>query len=236
MKMTLTKTLIAAGAFAITSVAFADDQMNMPLTSQGFVNQAAMIDMKEVHLGELALQKSDNSDVKSFAKHMISDHSKACKALQKVAMKEGLSFPDTNDMAMSMSMTNEMGMNTNDMSAWNTNTYHDAQVKTGQGMEMANDMGTNMMNDEQMAMNLEMLSGAQFDAAYAKKMVHGHEKAIALFESATNSLDDSALKKYAAKMLPTLHHHLTMAEDLHSKVGMNSDSGMTNSMHMNGMQ
>src|ERR1700733_7075509 len=110
MKITLNKTLIAISAFALTAVAFADDQndgrmgnrwsdMNRPVTSQSFVDQAAKTYLKEVHLGELALQKSENSDVKSFAKHMISDHSAACKKLQAIAMKEGLSFPDTNNMS-----------------------------------------------------------------------------------------------------------------------------------------
>ena len=73
--------------------------MPISVTAQHFVWEAATTDMKEIHMGELALQKSDNSDVQSFAKRIISDHKKACKKLQAIAEKEGLNFPDTNSMA-----------------------------------------------------------------------------------------------------------------------------------------
>lgn len=56
--------------------------------------------------------------------------------------------------------------------------------------------------------------GAAFDAAFSKKMLADHQQAVALFTQEANSGKDSDLKAFAAKTLPTLKHHLEMAQSL----------------------
>lgn len=87
----------------------------------------------------------------------------------------------------------------------------------------------NTMNDGQMAVDLNSLSGADFDRAFAKRMVAGHEKAIRKFEAASASLQDSDLKEYADDTLPVLRDHLRMAQDLQSQIIGLSGSNLTNS-------
>lgn len=60
---------------------------------------------------------------------------------------------------------------------------------------------------------LQSLSGSDFDKAYASAMVGGHQKAIALFDSASHSSDPD-VAAFAGKTLPTLKHHLQMAQKL----------------------
>jgi putative membrane protein len=60
---------------------------------------------------------------------------------------------------------------------------------------------------------LQSLSGSDFDKAYASAMVGGHQKAIALFDAASHSSDPD-VKAFASATLPTLKHHLEMAEAL----------------------
>lgn len=60
---------------------------------------------------------------------------------------------------------------------------------------------------------LQSLSGSDFDQAYASAMVGGHQKAIALFDSASHSSDPD-VAAFASKTLPTLKHHLQMAQKL----------------------
>jgi putative membrane protein len=62
---------------------------------------------------------------------------------------------------------------------------------------------------------LSSLKGDEFDAAYRAEMAKGHQKAIALFQSAsqTNALPDD-LRQFAASTLPTLKQHHEMAESL----------------------
>jgi putative membrane protein len=67
---------------------------------------------------------------------------------------------------------------------------------------------------------LSKLKGKEFDAAYSAEMSKGHDKAVALFESASQSTSmPSELKSFAATTLPTLEEHQKMAHDLHGKEG-----------------
>jgi predicted outer membrane protein len=127
MKLNFKPTCLVLGASLLAFTAAADDTTTSPgssmnqdasgnpgnasLTSQQFVTDAATIDIKEVHFGELALQKSENSDVQSFAKHMIADHKKACKKLKAIADKEGLSYPDTNAVIAAADMDGQADTN-----------------------------------------------------------------------------------------------------------------------------
>lgn len=61
---------------------------------------------------------------------------------------------------------------------------------------------------------LKDLTGAQFDAAFSKHMVEGHEKVIALFKKEAKTGEAKALKEFATRTLPTLEAHLKIAKDL----------------------
>ena len=66
---------------------------------------------------------------------------------------------------------------------------------------------------------LDSKSGDSFDKAFAEGMVSDHKKAIEAFEKAASEGKDSDVKAFAAKTLPTLKMHLSMAEELQNKVG-----------------
>ena len=243
MKINLNKTIMTIGVCALAAAVFADDQIpgnmsstdtnnwdNQPVTSQSFVWAAATTDMKEIHMGELALQKSDNADVKSFAKRIVADHKKACKKLRAIADKEGLNFPDTNSMAWDAN------------GRWQTNSTSESQHPAVEHQDMdspphlaylmvSNANGTVNGQWPQHEINWDALSGAEFDRAFANHMVMGHEKAIRKFENASANLQDADLKKYADKTLPTLRDHLRRAQELQSQVGEWTDSDMTNSAY-----
>lgn len=58
------------------------------------------------------------------------------------------------------------------------------------------------------------------DREYAKAMAKGHDKAVALFESASQAPQmTSELREFAAATLPTLKLHMEMARELHAKDG-----------------
>lgn len=61
----------------------------------GFIQQAGVGGMMEVEAANLILQKSKNNEVKAFAKMMVTDHTKANAALQKLATNKGLQLPAT---------------------------------------------------------------------------------------------------------------------------------------------
>src|SRR5258706_272490 len=55
---------------------------------QEFVNEAAVINQAEIELGKLAQSKASSEDVKTFAKRMVQDHSKAGKELEQLVRQE----------------------------------------------------------------------------------------------------------------------------------------------------
>ncbi|RQS14314.1 MULTISPECIES: DUF4142 domain-containing protein [unclassified Burkholderia] len=63
-------------------------------------------------------------------------------------------------------------------------------------------------------------SGHDFDTAYvAAAGPDAHKKAVALFEDEARGGQDAQLRAFATAALPTLRHHLSMAEALQRKVG-----------------
>ena len=67
---------------------------------------------------------------------------------------------------------------------------------------------------------LSALKGQDFDRAYGMEMAKGHDKAVALFESASQTPEVTGdLKQFATTTLPKLREHKGMAHDLHGKEG-----------------
>lgn len=64
---------------------------------------------------------------------------------------------------------------------------------------------------------LSKLSGEAFDRAYAREMLNGHRKVVAMFSREARAGNDPDVKAWAAKTLPTLEDHLKRAEDLNGK-------------------
>ena len=73
---------------------------------------------------------------------------------------------------------------------------------------------------------LSAKSGSAFDADYAAHMAADHDKAIALFQSASRS-SDPELAGFAKKTLPTLQKHKQMADSLSSNTRKESSAART---------
>ena len=80
----------AAAAQAPTSVTAPD---------LAFILRAAQGGAEEVALGNMAADKADNAKVKSFARQMVEDHTKANKDLAALARNRGVEVSDTPDQA-----------------------------------------------------------------------------------------------------------------------------------------
>ncbi len=84
------------------------------------------------------------------------------------------------------------------------------------GMTLAATMSA---KDQALYDRLSALSGAQFDRAYISAMVKDHKEDIAEFEKEAKGGSDPNIKAFAARTLPTLKEHLTMAESAARQVG-----------------
>jgi putative membrane protein len=65
------------------------------MMDKAFVRQALQGGMAEVQLGQLALQKSSNPDVKQFAQKMVDDHTKLGDEMKQVAQQMNVKAPDS---------------------------------------------------------------------------------------------------------------------------------------------
>jgi putative membrane protein len=77
-------------------------------------------------------------------------------------------------------------------------------------------------------------AGMEFDREYMKMQVRAHEDAVKLFQKQANDNDaeDADARAFAAKHLPALQGHLTMARTMSN--GMRGMSGGNRSGNMNG--
>ncbi|CRM09843.1 MULTISPECIES: DUF4142 domain-containing protein [unclassified Pseudomonas] len=66
----------------------------MAATSNSFVDNAAEGGITEIEAGKLALQKSSSADVKTFAQHMVTEHTEANQELATLAKKLDIEVPD----------------------------------------------------------------------------------------------------------------------------------------------
>lgn len=80
--------LFAAGGAAAQSLNKGDEHL---------LNDLAQANLAEVEMARIALEKSQNEQVRSFAQQMIDDHSKGLDAVRKVAQDKGLSLPSEPD-------------------------------------------------------------------------------------------------------------------------------------------
>jgi putative membrane protein len=222
-------TFFAAVICASTLRAFADD-MNMSMTNAmsatnsmaapvltpaGFAWDAAIINLKEIRLGEAAQNNSQNPAVQKFGKHMVRDHKKMFEHLAKIASAEGIQLPETNTFYVVVTPPQE-------------NEKEATELMPENPQEI-------LLKAQLDVQSLTSLSGPAFDQAYADAMVKGHEKAIQKFENAS-ALQDDRLKEYADKGLTIIRHHLEMAQELQNKVMQSTNSPATApGNNMNGM-
>ncbi|MET0625291.1 MAG: DUF4142 domain-containing protein, partial [Pyrinomonadaceae bacterium] len=115
MCMTMRVSVVAQDNKSMGSGSGQEMSRNMKMSSadQKFMMMAATGGMAEVEMARLALEKSSNDAVKTYAQKMIDDHTAANNELMQVASMKGVMLPtqpDAKQMAMMMKMQKLSGM------------------------------------------------------------------------------------------------------------------------------
>lgn len=180
--------MLAGGAFAQTSGGSTTGNTGNTGTTSGstgattssgklahadseFIENATQSGLFEVEESQLALSRSQNTQVKSFAQQMVDDHTKANQELTGLAQQKGAKIPDKPSMT------------------------------------------------QRAKIDLLKAHKDAFDKNYAESQVNGHESTIKLFRKEAQNGKDADLKAWASKTLPTLEHHLQMAQELKAATG-----------------
>jgi len=89
------------------------------------------------------------------------------------------------------------------------------RIATSKGITLPTDIDA---KDQATYDRLSKLSGAAFDRAYMKDMVADHKTDVGEFKREADKGADADMRAFASKTLPTLEHHLQMAESIDGKV------------------
>ena len=95
------------------------------------------------------------------------------------------------------------------------------QIAAEKGVTLPTELG---VMDKHTVDKLEKESGADFDRLYVSTMVKDHKKDVSDFKHESKAAKDSAVKAFASQTLPTLEHHLKLAESAANKVGASTKS------------
>jgi|GraSoi_2013_40cm_1033754.scaffolds.fasta_scaffold10122_3 putative membrane protein len=66
---------------------------NAPYSDEVFLRNAAEGSLAEIKLGQLAEEKAESPEVKTFAKRMVEDHTKALEEVKQIAAQESINLP-----------------------------------------------------------------------------------------------------------------------------------------------
>lgn len=88
-----------AVAFAFANTASAQSAAGLAKADADRLVAIAQANMAEVAAGKIALEKSSNAEVKSFAQQMIDDHGKGLDDTKKLAATKNLTLPSEPDAA-----------------------------------------------------------------------------------------------------------------------------------------
>jgi len=209
----------------------------------------------EVELSQIALQKSENAEVKQFAQKMITDHQKMIQQLQPLAMAQGGVNRSASTIlggtSESQGRSESTEGRTSDTSALpgssgasqtippsGTNAVASPATATAETATVANRGGNAMhelmqverqINERclQMAKDeLQQKSGAEFDKCYVGNAIGMHARALAALE-VIGKQTQGTLAQVAQQAQPNVQQHFDQAKQLMKQLeGQSSAAGI----------
>src|SRR5947209_15414177 len=90
------------GCFGLAAFAQSSDPAGaaasaVPGADKKFAMMVAQTDLAEIQVGNLALQKSTDPQVKQIAQKLVDDHTKTSTAMKEIAAKKGMTVPTETD-------------------------------------------------------------------------------------------------------------------------------------------
>jgi len=153
---------------------------------------------KEIELGHLAATNGSSAAVKDYGNMLIREHTSADSRVMTVASQTGTTLMNDAE-TQNMIRAEKAAMS------------KDAMGKDLKDREkMADD--SQVMKDP--IEELRGLNGADFDKAFAQKMVKGHEKLAAAIEKAKPQVKNEQTRQLLNELLPTVRMHEKMAREL----------------------
>jgi len=206
----------AAGLVLIALPALAQKPTGREERIVSFIHQA---NLHEIEASKLAQERSSSQQVKDFANQMIADHEGADQQLRSYAQQHQIDLDALRQHLMEV----------NDRRLADERQSRAVGTATGEWAFTWENANVAKSEDDNTLARLRQLSGAAFDRAYVSDMVQGHQKAV---DRLTNVLAgyrrepdvwknreiDPGVRTLIESLLPTVKHHLEMAQGLQGVV------------------
>lgn len=149
---------------------------------------------KEIELGQLAATNGSSAAVKDYGNMLVREHTAADAKVMRVASQTGTTLMSSAE-TQNMMRAEKAAMSKDVMDNDREKRTDDSQVKDP--------------IDE-----LRGLNGADFDKAFAQKMVKGHAKLASAIERAKPQVRNESTRQLLNELLPTVQMHERMAREL----------------------
>ena len=181
----------------------------------------AVVDQAEVRDGQLAERMARSAKVKSYARELISDHSKSLQQDRQIAKSANI---DLSGVMMSgsnkTSGTPKTGTDTSRSAAASA-----AQPGTG-GPSGATGVVAELVNMHTQTMDqVRQLKGAAFDSAFMNAQVQGHQQVLSLLQSA--QAQNSSLQQHVTAATKGVQEHLEKGQQVQQSLTSGASGAMS---------
>ncbi|MEZ0169776.1 DUF4142 domain-containing protein [Microvirga sp. TS319] len=211
---------LAALLASISAPAFAQTMMD----SQTYRTMAAQSDAFEIASSRLALQRSRNPNVRSFAQEMIRDHGLTSQALnggRPVYTASGDFIPGSLGGTLAGAGVGALVAGPIGAAVGaGVGAATGAVAGAGADVEATGSiapirLGVPLSPDKAAMLDrLAATSGPEFDRLYGQDQRMAHQEALNLHASYAQAGGDPSLRQFAASVVPHIEHHLAQADRL----------------------
>ena len=178
----------------------------------------AVVDQAEVQDGQLAQRKARSGQVKSYARELVTDHSKSLQQDRQIAKSANI---DLSGVMMSGSSKASGATKTGS----DTSRSPAATAAQPSGPTGATGVVAELVNMHSQAMDrVRQLQGAAFDSAFVNTQVQGHQQVLGLLQSAQSQAQNSGLQQHVAAAIKGVQSHLDKGQQLQQSLASGASS------------
>ncbi len=167
----------------------------------------AVVDQSEVQDGQLAQKKARHAQVKSYARELITDHSKSLQQDREIAKSAKIDLSGVMMSGTKSTGATKTGSDTSRSAAATAAQPSGPTGATGVVAELVN-MHTQAME------RVRQLQGAAFDSAFVTAQIQGHQQVLSLLQSAQSQAQNPNLQQHVAAAIKGVQSHLDKGQQL----------------------
>ena len=196
-----------AAATTPGSTAASNSSMKITGGDSEILQVLAVVDQSEVQDGQLAQKKARHAQVKSYARELITDHSKSLQQDREIAKSAKIDLSGVMMAGSKSTSATKTGSDTSRSAA--------ATAAQPSGPTGATGVVAEVVNMHNQAMDrVRQLQGAAFDSAFVNAQIQGHQQVLSLLQSAQAEAQNPSLQQHVAAAIKGVQSHLDKGQQL----------------------